>query len=91
MFYREFWTFTSQPTLTYDWETNTWPGGTLAGKVLVIPDTTPPYAQDTAVHMPSDTTWIGTVYYDHNSAGTGVGSFPPGGFGESTVDETLHC
>ncbi|MGB8857762.1 MAG: hypothetical protein WCC60_00830, partial [Ilumatobacteraceae bacterium] len=38
VFYREFWTFTSQPTLPYDWETNTWPGGTLAGKVLVIPD-----------------------------------------------------
>lgn len=91
VFYREFWTFTSPPTEQYDWDTNTWPGGTLAGRVLVIPDTTAPYAQDTAVHMAPDTAWVGTVFYDHNSGGTGGGSFPLAAFAGTTADETAHC
>jgi hypothetical protein len=50
-----------------------------------------PYAQDMTVHMPADTAWIGTVYYDHNSGGTGGGEYPPGAFGGITADETHHC
>ena len=60
-------------------------------KVLVIPNLTAPYGQDTAVHLPPDGTWLSTVYYDHNSAGTGGGSFGPNGFGEASADETIRC
>jgi len=91
VFYREFWSFTAEPTEPYDWDTHTWPGGVLAGKVLVIPNLTAPYGQDTAVHLPPDGTWLSTVYYDHNSAGTGGGSFGPNGFGEASADETIRC
>ena len=91
VFYREFWSFPSEPALPYDWDTNTWPGGTLAARVLVIPDLTAPYAHDTAAHLPTGNTWVGTVYYDHNSGGTGGGLFGPNSYGEAGADETLHC
>ena len=60
-------------------------------KVLVIPNLTAPYEQDTAVHLPTDGIWLCTVYYDHNSGGTGPGPFGPNSFGTSTADETIYC
>ena len=91
VFYREFWSFAAEPTEAYDWDTHTWPGGVLVDTVLVIPNLTAPYAQDTAVHLPSEGAWLGTVYYDHNSGGTGSGAFGPNAFGESNADETISC
>ena len=90
-FEREVWTAVSAPVEPYDWEAGTWPGATLAGRFLVVPDLTAPYAHQITAEIPRDATWIGTVYRARNSSGTGQLDVPANADIGVSADETAAC
>ena len=99
LFRREFWVFTgpTAPTGTYVPANGSapadWPGGTLVLNQEVLPDGTAPYHHSVRVNIPPDTTFIGTVYTDHNTTGTGMNStayVAPINI-DATADETARC
>ncbi|MCU1364468.1 MAG: hypothetical protein JWN39_107, partial [Ilumatobacteraceae bacterium] len=99
LFRREFWVFNSPtgPTGPYVPASGPtpadWPGGTLVLNDEVLPDGRAPYHHSVRVNIPSDTTFVGTVYFDHNSQGTGINTtaFVSPANIDVTADETAVC
>jgi hypothetical protein len=90
-FEREVWTAASAPVGPYDWESGTWPGATLAGRFLVVPDLTAPYDHQITAEIPRDAAWIGTVYRARNTSGTGQFEVPANVDIGLRGDETAAC